>query len=110
MSAVSVTDIGKCYKIYATPQARLKELFLGGQRHTPFWALDDVSFQIQPGESVGLIGLNGAGKSTLLKLITQALAPTTGVVETAGRVTAILELGTGFHHDFSGRGSGLFFG
>lgn len=74
-----------------------------GKRYKDFWALEDVNLEIQRGEAVGLVGPNGAGKSTLLKLIARVIAPTTGTIELQGRVGALLEVGTGFHHELTGR-------
>ena len=95
--------LGKEYKLYDSPRQRLKALVTGGAHHRSHWALRDVSFELHRGQCMGLVGDNGAGKSSLLKLIAGTLQPTTGTVERAGRVTAILELGAGFHPDFSGR-------
>lgn len=111
--AISVEAVGKCYRIYARPQdrllqaarARLGRLF--GRMRTPlfreFWALREVSLQIPRGQTVGIIGRNGAGKSTLLQIICGTLAPTSGQVASRGRVAALLELGTGFNPEFTGR-------
>ncbi len=98
-------DLGKCYKLYARPLDRLREVFsLNGKvHHQDFWALQGVSFAVQPGESWGIIGENGAGKSTLLKLIAGVTRPTQGSLEVKGRVGALLELGTGFHPEYTGR-------
>jgi lipopolysaccharide transport system ATP-binding protein len=103
--ALTVSDLGKLYKLYDTPRARLRALLTGRDTHRPHWALRDVSFSLEQGQCLGVIGANGAGKSTLLKLIAGTLQPTTGSVQLGGggRVTAILELGAGFHPDFSGR-------
>jgi lipopolysaccharide transport system ATP-binding protein len=105
MGAITVSGLGKAYKQYPTRWSRLAEWMLPGQRprHKLKWVLQDVSFQVAPGEAVGLIGMNGAGKSTLLKLIAGTTVPTTGTVAMQGRVAALLELGMGFHPDFSGR-------
>ncbi|OON60754.1 sugar ABC transporter ATP-binding protein [Massilia sp. KIM] len=105
MGAISVQGLGKAYKLYPTRWSRLAEWMLPflGQRHSLKWVLRDISFQVAPGEAVGLIGINGAGKSTLLKLITGTTQPTTGQVWMEGRVAALLELGMGFHPDFTGR-------
>jgi len=102
---LSVAGLGKLYKLYDSPGARLKALLTGRQTHRPHWALRDVSFALVRGQCLGVVGDNGAGKSTLLKLVAGTLQPTTGTIERggAGRVTAILELGAGFHPEFSGR-------
>ncbi|TFW30411.1 ABC transporter ATP-binding protein [Massilia horti] len=102
--SIIVTGLGKAYKQYPTRWARLGEWVLpGGPRHGLKWVLRDISFTVAPGEAVGVIGMNGAGKSTLLKLITGTTRPTTGSVWMQGRVAALLELGMGFHPDFTGR-------
>ena len=105
MSTISVTRLGKAYKQYPGRWSRLAEWLLPGNRprHTLKWVLRDVSFTVTPGEAVGIIGLNGAGKSTLLKMITGTTQPTEGSVFMSGRVAALLELGMGFHPDFTGR-------
>lgn len=105
MGSIVVQNLGKAYKQYPTRWSRLGEwlLPLRGPRHKLKWVLTDINFQIAPGEAVGLIGINGAGKSTLLKLITGTTMPTTGSVWMEGRVAALLELGMGFHPDFTGR-------
>ncbi|WP_288381083.1 ABC transporter ATP-binding protein, partial [uncultured Massilia sp.] len=105
MGAIVVQQLGKAYKQYPTRWSRLGEwlLPLRGPRHRLKWVLTDINFRISPGEAVGLIGINGAGKSTLLKLITGTTMPTTGSVWMEGRVAALLELGMGFHPDFTGR-------
>jgi lipopolysaccharide transport system ATP-binding protein len=105
MGTITVSHLGKAFKQYPSRWARLLEWVLPGQakRHVLKWALQDICFTVLPGEAVGIIGLNGAGKSTLLKLITGTLMPTTGHVHVAGRVSALLELGIGFHPDFTGR-------
>ena len=105
MGTIQVTSLGKAYKQYGTRWSRLAEWVLPflGLRHTLKWVLKDISFRVDPGEAVGIIGINGAGKSTLLKLITGTAQPTTGGVQISGRVTALLELGMGFHPDFTGR-------
>ena len=103
--ALTVTGLGKLYKLYDSPRARLRALLTGRDTHRPHWALHDVSFALERGQCLGVIGVNGAGKSTLLKLIAGTLQPTSGSVRLGGhgRVTAILELGAGFHPDFTGR-------
>ncbi|PWF49010.1 ABC transporter ATP-binding protein [Massilia glaciei] len=105
MGAIHVSGLGKAYKQYGSHAARVAEWVLPfcGPRHKLQWVLRDINFQVASGESVGLIGINGAGKSTLLKLITGTTLATTGAVATSGRVAALLELGMGFHPDFSGR-------
>jgi lipopolysaccharide transport system ATP-binding protein len=105
MGTIVVTNLGKAYKQYPARWSRLAEWMFPwrGPRHSLKWVLSDVSFQVSPGEAVGLIGINGAGKSTLLKLITGTTMPTTGSVWMQGRVAALLELGMGFHPDFTGR-------
>jgi lipopolysaccharide transport system ATP-binding protein len=103
MGQIVVNGLGKAYKQYPTRWSRLQEWVLGGTRHQLKWILQDISFEVASGEAVGLIGINGAGKSTLLKLITGTTQPTTGSVWLGGRVAALLELGMGFHPDFTGR-------
>jgi lipopolysaccharide transport system ATP-binding protein len=105
MGTVRVTGLGKAYRQYATRWSRLAEwvLPLASPRHQLSWALRDVSFELKPGEALGVVGNNGAGKSTLLKLITGTAQPTEGGVELHGRAAALLELGMGFHPDFTGR-------
>lgn len=105
MSSIIVSQLGKAYKQYTGRWARLAEwLVPGGKpRHTLKWVMQDVNFTVNPGEAVGIIGINGAGKSTLLKMITGTTQPTTGSVDITGRVAALLELGIGFHPDFTGR-------
>jgi len=103
-SAVSVSGLGKSYRIYDKPRHRLWQ-GLGLSRaplYREFWALRDVSFQLNRGETLGVVGRNGSGKSTLLQLICSTLTPTTGNVEVRGRIGALLELGSGFHPDFTG--------
>ncbi len=111
--AIDVRNVSKCYQIYSRPSDRLKQALYprvqrtlggkGGNYFREFWALNDVSFSVRPGESVGIIGRNGSGKSTLLQLICGTLAPTAGTIETNGRIAALLELGSGFNPEFSGR-------
>ena len=108
-SVLRVEGLSKEYKLYSTPRARLKALLTGKATHRSHWALRNVSFELKRGECIGVIGDNGAGKSSLLKLLAGTLQPSQGRIERTGRVTAILELGAGFHPDFSGRDN-LYFG
>ena len=105
MGSITVSNLGKAYKQYPTRWARLAEWLdpTGKPRHHLHWVLQDINFTVNPGEAVGVIGINGAGKSTLLKMITGTTQPTTGSVHITGRVAALLELGMGFHPDFTGR-------
>lgn len=105
MGSIAVSNLGKAYKQYSTRWARLCEWLIPGRRsyHQLKWVLEDIDFTVRPGEAVGIIGINGAGKSTLLKLITGTTQPTSGTVQMKGRVAAMLELGMGFHPDFTGR-------
>lgn len=105
MGNIVVTGVGKAYKQYASKFGRLKEWLIpySKTRHTLKWILKDISFSVSPGEAIGVIGVNGAGKSTLLKLITGTAYPTKGTINMTGRVSALLELGMGFHPDFTGR-------
>jgi lipopolysaccharide transport system ATP-binding protein len=108
---IQVNGLGKAYKRYPSHRARLLEWILpGGPRHDLKWVLKDVSFEVKPGQALGIIGINGAGKSTLLKMITGTAMPTTGSVTLHGRVAAMLELGMGFHPDFTGRQNALMSG
>ena len=102
---IRVNNVGKCYQIYKQPNDRLKQFLWHGRRqyYREFWALQDVNFEIMPGEVLGIIGRNGSGKSTLLQLVCGTLTPTTGEVIVRGRVAALLELGAGFNPEFSGR-------
>lgn len=105
MGRIQVTGLGKAYRRYNNRWSRLAEWFWPGhkQRHQLKWVLQDINFEVLPGQAVGIIGINGAGKSTLLKLITGTTQPTTGSITMTGRVAAMLELGMGFHPDFTGR-------
>ncbi len=103
--AVAVRDLGKSYRIYAKPQDRLRQAFWRHRRrfYEEFWALSDVSFEVRRGEALGVIGRNGSGKSTLLQILAGTLTPTAGEAQVQGRVAALLELGSGFNPDFTGR-------
>jgi len=111
--AIRVSKLSKCYRIYDQPHDRLKQSIyprlqrLVGKRpkqyFREFWALHDVSFEVKRGETVGIIGKNGSGKSTMLQLICGTLNPTSGSIETNGRIAALLELGSGFNPEFTGR-------
>jgi len=103
--AVRVCGLGKSYQIYNRPQDRLLQSLWRGKKnfYRDFWALQDISFEVGKGETVGILGRNGSGKSTLLQIICGILQPSTGTMETHGRVAALLELGSGFNPEFSGR-------
>lgn len=103
--AITVENLSKCYHIYDKPRDRLKQILTRGRKQyfREFWALKDVSFGVKRGETVGIVGRNGSGKSTLLQLICGTLNPTHGSVTVSGRIAALLELGSGFNPDFSGR-------
>jgi lipopolysaccharide transport system ATP-binding protein len=111
--AIKVENLSKCYQIYDNPRNRLKQFVVPrlnrviGRPPThyfrEFWALRDISFEVEKGQTVGIIGRNGSGKSTLLQLICGTLNPTSGLIQTNGRVAALLELGSGFNSEFTGR-------
>ncbi len=101
--AVAADRLSKVYRIYGTPWGRLREALLRRPAHRPFEALRDVSFELPGGEGLGVVGENGAGKSTLLKIVAGVTRPTSGELSVRGRVASILELGSGFHHEFTGR-------
>ena len=105
MGYIKVTNIGKAYKIYSTRWSRLWEWAAPFSKpcHQLNWILKNINFTVKSGESVGVVGINGAGKSTLLKLIARTTLPTTGKIVIGGRIAALLELGMGFHPDFTGR-------
>jgi lipopolysaccharide transport system ATP-binding protein len=101
--AVQVEQLTKIYRVYASPWDRLREALLRRPRHREFRALADLSFSLPKGEGLAIIGENGAGKSTLLKLLAGIGVPTSGVLRVRGKVASILELGSGFHPEFTGR-------
>ena len=103
--AIKLDNISKNYEIYEKPRDRLKQAFWGGRRQffKSFNALKDVSFEVSSGEAIGIIGRNGCGKSTLLQIIADTLSPTGGEVVVNGRVAALLELGSGFNPEFTGK-------
>lgn len=105
MNSISVTNVAKAYKHYPTKWLRIFEKIQWGStpRHQKKWVLRDINFAVEAGESIGIVGVNGAGKSTLLKLLTGTTQPTEGKIDVKGRVAALLELGVGFHPDFTGR-------
>ena len=103
MGRIAVRGLGKAYKRYPRKRGRLMEWLGARPQHDLRWVLRDVTFDVEPGEAVGIVGSNGAGKSTLLKLIAGTTRPTTGAADVAGSVSALLELGIGFHPEFSGR-------
>lgn len=105
MVAVEVKDVWKKFRLYHDKAYSLKErvIFWGRQKAEDFWALKGINLAVPKGSTVGLIGRNGSGKSTLLKIISRILYPTRGEVRVNGRVSTLLELGAGFHPDFTGR-------
>ena len=102
---IECTNLGKCYRIYENPEDRLKQSIWRGKRkfYKEFWALQEINFGIRQGESLGIIGRNGSGKSTLLQLICGTLKPTVGQIACKGRIAALLELGSGFNPEFTGK-------
>lgn len=108
---ICLEGISKCYKQYAYPIDRLKELIIPAHsRATEFWALRNIDFRISQGETLGIVGRNGSGKSTLLQIIVGTLTPTSGQVKVKGRISALLELGSGFNPEFTGRQNVFFNG
>ena len=112
-AAISVKDLGKRYTLYDRPEDRLKQMLfwrLGRRYGHPFWALKEINFDIRPGETFGVIGKNGSGKSTLLQILAGILDQTTGTSRVDGRVSALLELGSGFNPEFTGRENVFLYG
>jgi lipopolysaccharide transport system ATP-binding protein len=102
---IRARNLGKAYQIYRRPEDRLKQLLFGRWRkyYQEYWALNDLTLDVGRGETIGVIGRNGSGKSTLLQLVCGTLQPTTGTIETTGRIAPLLELGSGFNMEFTGR-------
>lgn len=102
--AISIKSLTKKYKLYFNKQDRLKEAvsLTHKKYHREFWALNNITFDVNKGETVGIIGTNGSGKSTLLKIITGVLSPSDGQVDVSGKISALLELGTGFNQEYTG--------
>ncbi len=109
---LSVRNVSKCYHMYDKPRDRLKQAVRRGgkQYFREFWALKDVSFDLFPGEAIGVVGRNGSGKSTMLQIIAGTLSPTHGEVIVRGRISALLELGSGFNPEFTGRENVFLYG
>lgn len=103
--AISIAGVSKCFEMYDKPRDRLKQFFApsGRKFYREFWALNDVSFEVARGETIGILGRNGSGKSTLLQIIAGTLTPTVGEVQVNGLLAALLELGSGFNPEFTGR-------
>ena len=101
---IQIKNVTKIYKMYNSPMERFKETFhIGGKKYgKEFYALDNVSFDIARGETVGIIGRNGSGKSTILKILTGVLNPNAGEVQVDGKISALLELGAGFNMEYTG--------
>ncbi len=102
-SIIEVSDLTKIYRLYRGPRALFRELLLGLSSHTSVIALEDLDFHVTAGEAFGVVGDNGAGKTTLLKILTGTTFPTSGTIKVDGSVSALLELGAGFHPEFTGR-------
>jgi len=104
---LELASVSKMYPIYENPSDRLKQLIWGRFKKHPYgkeyWAVKDISFQVRKGEAIGLMGANGAGKSTILQLISGTLDPTYGTITKIGRIASLLELGSGFNPDFTGK-------
>jgi ABC-type polysaccharide/polyol phosphate transport system ATPase subunit len=112
MNAITVYNLGKKFKLFPSPGGRFLEYLSIGKvkRHTDFWALKDISFELPTGTTLGILGQNGSGKSTLLSILVGVLYPSEGSFEIKGKVSAILELGSGFHMEFSGRDNVYMYG
>jgi len=109
--AISLNNVSKCFKRYAQTVDRLKEALLPNRNYANvFWALQDINLEIPKGQTVGIVGRNGSGKSTLLQIISGTLTATTGEVQVKGRISALLELGSGFNPEFTGRQNVFFNG
>lgn len=104
-AAIQVRNLSKCYHIYEKPHDRILQALIRNRKkyYREFWALKDVSFNVNKGETIGIIGRNGSGKSTLLQMICGTLTPTEGKIVTKGRIAALLELGSGFNPEFTGQ-------
>ena len=105
MTAIRVENVSKVYRLYDAPSGRLKAAIFRGKRqyHRDYWVLNDINISIKRGSTVGIIGRNGSGKSTLLQLVAKILVPTSGNIVVNGRISALLELGSGFDPEFTGR-------
>ena len=101
--AIRINALSKVFRVWSQPRDMLFEVFSGRRRHAEFQALTDINVDVATGTVVGIMGRNGAGKSTLLRIVAGTLDATAGRVDVAGKVAAILELGTGFHPDYTGR-------
>lgn len=105
MNKIEIRDLSKCYKIFNKPQDRLKQSIVGDKKkyYKEFWALKNISLNVKKGETFGIVGKNGSGKSTLLQIIARTLSQTSGTVKSDGKIAALLELGSGFNPDFTGK-------
>ena len=102
MYAIKIDNISKTYRIYKKPFQRVIDLILNEKNYTEYKALQNIDVEIEKGEAVGVLGKNGAGKSTLLKIITGVVKPTSGNVDIKGKISAILELNSGFDQELTG--------
>jgi ABC-type polysaccharide/polyol phosphate transport system ATPase subunit len=107
---ISIQGLKKVYKLYDRPVDRLRELMFRKPYHHEFIALDDIILKVKKGETLGIIGENGAGKSTLLKIVAKTLKPSAGEISINGRISSLLELGSGFHPEFTGMDNIYFYG